>query len=130
MFLLEAVLGRANPYIGVFTYMVYPGLLVLGLLLIPMGALLERRRRVRGGVLPPYPRIDLNEPRTRGIFSFVVGATVLILALISTVSYRAYQFTDSVMFCGQLCHSVMSPGPVRQISSSYSYPGRKSPSRA
>ena len=24
-------------------------------------------------------------------------------------SYRAYQFTDSVRFCGQLCHTVMKP---------------------
>ncbi|MEE9568213.1 MAG: NapC/NirT family cytochrome c [Candidatus Binatia bacterium] len=109
MFLIEAILGKANPYIGIFTYMIYPGLLVMGLLLIPLGMLMERRHRVRGGELPPYPRIDLNEPRTRGIFLFVIGGAVLILALISTVSYRAYQFTDSVMFCGQLCHSVMSP---------------------
>lgn len=109
MFLIEAILGKANPYIGVFTYMVYPGLLLLGLLLIPVGALLERRRRVLGGELPPYPQIDLNDPRTRGIFFFIVSSTVLILGLISTVSYRAYQFTDSVGFCGELCHSVMKP---------------------
>lgn len=53
MFLIEAILGKANPYIGVFTYMVYPGLLLLGLLLIPVGALLERRRRVLGGGASP-----------------------------------------------------------------------------
>ncbi|MBI4454387.1 MAG: cytochrome c3 family protein [Acidobacteria bacterium] len=109
MFLIEAILGKANPYIGVFTYMIYPALLILGLLLIPVGALLERRRRVLEGALPLFPRIDLNEGRTRGIFFSIVAVTVLILALISTVSYRAYQFTDSVIFCGQLCHSVMNP---------------------
>jgi len=109
MLLIEAILAKTNPYIGVFTYMVYPGLLVLGLLLISVGALLERRRRVGGGELPPFPRIDLNNPKTRGIFLFLTGTTVLILVLISTVSYRAYQFTDSVGFCGELCHSVMKP---------------------
>ncbi|MBI2091139.1 MAG: cytochrome c3 family protein [Deltaproteobacteria bacterium] len=109
MFLIEAILGKANPYIGVFTYMVYPGLLILGLLLIPIGAALERRRRVRVGELPPYPRLDLNNPKTRAIFLFVVGSSVILLGLISTVSYRAYQFTDSVGFCGELCHSVMKP---------------------
>jgi hypothetical protein len=120
MFLLEAILGKANPYIGIFTYMIYPGLLVMGLLLIPLGMLMERRRRVRKGELPPYPRIDLNEPRTRGIFFIVIGAAVLILALISTVSYRAYQFTDSVTFCGQLCHSVMRPEYVAYQASPHS----------
>ena len=109
MFLIEAILGKSNPYIGVFTYMVYPGLLLLGLLLIPVGAYLERRRRVRFGELPPYPQIDLNNPRTRTIFLFIIASTVVLLGLISTVSYRAYQFTDSVAFCGELCHSVMKP---------------------
>ena len=109
MFLIEAILGKANPYIGVFTYMVYPAFLVLGLLLIPVGALMERRRRVRRGELPPHPRIDLNNPRTRALFVFVAVSTVFILGLISTVSYRAHQFTDSNGFCGELCHSVMEP---------------------
>lgn len=109
MLLIEAILGKANPYIGVFTYMVYPGLLLLGLLFVPLGMLLERRRRARGGEVPAYPRIDLNEPRTRGLFLSLAGIGVLILALISTISYRAYQFTDSVLFCGALCHSVMNP---------------------
>ena len=40
MFLIEAFLGKTNPYIGVFTYLIYPALLVLGLVLIPAGALL------------------------------------------------------------------------------------------
>ena len=109
MFLIEAILGKANPYIGVFTYMVYPGLLLLGLLFIPLGAYLERRRRVKFGDLPPYPDIDLNHPRTRAIFLFVIASSVVLLGLISTVSYRAYHFTDSVTFCGELCHSVMNP---------------------
>lgn len=109
MFLIEAILGKANPYIGVFTYMVYPGLLIVGLLLIPIGAALERRRRVREGALPPYPRLDLNDAKTRAIFLFVIASSVILLGLISTVSYRAYQFTDSVGFCGELCHSVMNP---------------------
>jgi len=109
MFLIEAMLGKSNPYIGVFTYMVYPGLLFFGVFLIPIGAVLERRRRVKTGELPPYPRIDLNQPRTRALFFFIIASSVLLLGLISTVSYRAYHFTDSVTFCGELCHSVMNP---------------------
>ena len=109
MFLIEAILGKSNPYLGVFTYMVYPALLLFGLLLMPAGAYLERRRRVKFGELPPYPQIDLNDSRTRAIFFFIIASAVVLLGLISTVSYRAYQFTDSVAFCGELCHSVMNP---------------------
>jgi hypothetical protein len=67
-----AILGKANPYIGIFIYIIYPGLLLFGVFLIPVGALVERWRRVKGGDLPPYPRIDLNNPKTRGILFLVV----------------------------------------------------------
>jgi NapC/NirT cytochrome c family, N-terminal region len=109
LLVIEATLGRANPYLGIFTYMIYPGLLLLGLFLIPIGALLERRRRIKGGGLPAYPIIDLNNPSTRAMLFFVVVSAVVLIGLISTVSYQAYHFTESVAFCGELCHSVMEP---------------------
>lgn len=109
LFLIEAIAGRSNPYLGIFTYMIYPGLLMAGLLLIPAGVYLERRRRFRGGELPRYPVIDLNNVRSREIFLFVVVSSIFIMGLISTVSYQAYHFTESVTFCGELCHSVMKP---------------------
>jgi len=35
--------------------------------------------------------------------------SVILLFLSSYGGYRAYQYTDSVTFCGQLCHKVMKP---------------------
>jgi nitrate/TMAO reductase-like tetraheme cytochrome c subunit len=109
LFLIEAITGRSNPYIGIFTYIVYPVLLLLGIFLVPVGVLLERRRRVRRADVSPYAVIDLNNPKTRGMFLFVVVASIFLMGLISTVSYQAYHFTESVAFCGELCHSVMEP---------------------
>jgi hypothetical protein len=109
MLMIEAIVGRSNPYTGLFVYMVYPALLILGLILIPVGALLDRKRRVRGGETTPFPRIDLNDPKTRGIFLILTAAGFLFMVLISTVSYQAYHFSESVAFCGELCHSVMKP---------------------
>jgi hypothetical protein len=106
---IEAIMGRANPYLGIFIYMIYPGLFLLGVFLIPIGALLERWRRVKGGDLPPYPRIDLNEPKTRGLFFFVVVSSLVLIGVVSTLSYQAYHFTESVTFCGELCHTPMEP---------------------
>lgn len=109
LLVIEAIIGRANPYIGIFIYMIYPGVLLLGIFLVPIGSLLERWRRVKGGALPPYPRIDLNDPKMRTLFLFIVVSGIFLMGLISTVSYQAYHFTESVAFCGELCHSVMEP---------------------
>lgn len=109
LFLIEAITGRSNPYLGIFTYMVYPALLVVGLILVPAGIFLERRRRVRVGDVPRYAVIDLNNGRTRGIFLFVMVSSIFIMGLVAAVSYQAYHFTESVTFCGEVCHSVMEP---------------------
>jgi nitrate/TMAO reductase-like tetraheme cytochrome c subunit len=91
--------------------MVLPALLIFGLLLIPIGMWLERRRRARmlPGQIPRFPRIDLNNRAQRSAFAFFITFTALFITLSAVGSYRAYQFTDSVQFCGQLCHTVMDP---------------------
>ncbi len=53
--------------------------------------------------------IDLNNAKTRGLMVFIVVSSIFLMGLISTVSYQAYHFTESVTFCGELCHSVMEP---------------------
>jgi hypothetical protein len=100
-----------NPYVGILTYVVAPGFLIAGLLLIAIGAWWERRRRrkLKPGAIPAFPRIDLNVPRQRHAFVAVVIVTVVFLLSTALGSYRTYQFTESVTFCGQTCHSVMTP---------------------
>jgi hypothetical protein len=39
--------GRYNPYVGIFTYILFPSVMGFGLLLIPVGMLWGRRRRRR-----------------------------------------------------------------------------------
>ncbi len=103
--------GFRNPYQGILTYVVAPGFLLLGVALMLIGVLLERRRRQRAkpGEFPPFPRIDFNVPRHRTTFIAVTSGTFLLLLLSAIGSYRAYEFTESVMFCGDTCHQVMSP---------------------
>ena len=71
---------------------------------------IERRRRLRAvGAPPHFAKLDLNNPAQRSTVAFVLSF-VVIFALVSAVgSYKAYEFTDSVSFCGQLCHTVMHP---------------------
>ncbi|HWR16550.1 MAG TPA: NapC/NirT family cytochrome c [Terriglobales bacterium] len=108
---LDFMAQSPSPYIGIFAYMLMPGLMIFGLLLIPVGMLIERsRRRKRApSVIPKFPRIDLNNPKQRASFAAVVTFSVVFIAISAAGSYRAYEFTDSVQFCGQLCHEVMKP---------------------
>src|SRR5215813_8820300 len=108
--LLDLFSHQPAPYLGILAYMVAPAIMVIGLLAIPVGIVIERRRRYKHrGDVSKYGRLDLNNPAQRSAVAFVL-AFVVIFALMSAVgSYKAYEFTDSVSFCGQLCHSVMHP---------------------
>ena len=110
LFFLDSFSHVSSPYVGILAYMVAPAFLVLGLLLIPIGIVIERRRRHHAiGDVSKYGHLDLNNPAQRSTVAFVLSF-VVIFALMSAVgSYKAYEFTDSVQFCGQLCHSVMHP---------------------
>ena len=103
--------GMSSPYIGILTYLVGPALTLFGLVLIPFGMWLKSRSLKQGKAEehPHWPRIDFNEARTRrGAALLAVGMAIYVVA--STVgSFEAYRYTDSVPFCGKLCHTVMEP---------------------
>ena len=111
LFLVDMVSTQASPYIGILAYMIMPGLLILGLVLMVVGMMVERRRRARG--LPdatPLPRIDLNNPAQRSSVAFVLKASSRDFRVCSArLAASIRQYTDSVQFCGQLCHTVMHP---------------------
>jgi nitrate/TMAO reductase-like tetraheme cytochrome c subunit len=105
--LLDQIATKASPYIGILAYMVSPAFLVFGLFLMLVGVLLERRKKVAPTAF--YPRIDLNDPAQRGaVISFMTFLVVFVMVSVAG-SYKAYEYTESVQFCGQLCHTVMSP---------------------
>ncbi len=101
--------GSTNPYLGILVDLLLPGLFVLGLLLIPLGMWLHRRRVQAAGNLPTeYPQINLSDPFFRRGVEFVVAATLVNFVLVGTASYRGVAYMDSPGFCGQACH-VMYP---------------------
>jgi hypothetical protein len=112
LFLASLAGYEGNPYVGMVTYVVFPSLLIVGLLLIPAGAVLERRRLLRlaasGGVEPPLPVIDLNSPRTRRVGLAFLALTSVNLLLLGAATYKGLEVMDSPEFCGS-CHSVMDP---------------------
>jgi hypothetical protein len=105
LFLLPMHLsGHANnPYLGLFAFIVLPMIFFSGLLLIPIGAALDRRRLAKGVAVAPDPKAVW---RRAGIFFAVMTLANLVIG--SQLSYRAVAHMETVQFCGQTCH-VMKP---------------------
>ncbi|HEY0723385.1 MAG TPA: hypothetical protein VGD41_05280 [Pyrinomonadaceae bacterium] len=111
LFLIELTQTSNNPYLGIITYVVLPAFLLFGLVVIFIGMLIERRRRRRSpdSEIPPFPRIDLNEPKQRRFAIVILTLSFIFVCASAFGSYRAYEYTESVEFCGQACHTVMKP---------------------
>jgi nitrate/TMAO reductase-like tetraheme cytochrome c subunit len=110
LFLL-ALGSSPNPYVGILLYLAFPTIALVGLLLIPLGMVAERRRRRKMAPeeIPRHLRIDLNVPATRHALLGAAGLALVFVVGGATASYHAYQFTDTVTFCGLTCHTVMKP---------------------
>ena len=108
---VEIITGVESPYLGILVYFIFPAMLVLGLLLVPVGAyrVRKRRRLAKPEVIPPYPDLDLNDRRKRNMFVFFIVGTVIFVLIISVAALKGYNFTESPEFCGKLCHTVMAP---------------------
>ena len=114
MLLLEFLGGdRAghNPYTAIFTYILFPSVMGLGLTVALLGMLWERRRRrrMKPDEIGRYPVIDLNDPRRRRTFVTFLLLSFIFLFMSAFGSYRAFEHTESVQFCGETCHTVMKP---------------------
>jgi hypothetical protein len=111
VFLADVLGVHTNPYLGIVWFLALPGLFVIGLVLIPLGAWVERRRRAAGK--PPsavrWPQIDLNDSAERSTAIIVFGLTMANIVIVSLGAYRGVEYMDSVQFCGQVCHTAMQP---------------------
>lgn len=112
---LEVVGIITSPYLGIVAFLILPSFFVVGLLLIPIGALWQRRMERKHGVSAAQddaftlPRIDFNNPRTQRIALMVLLLTFANLFIIGATSYKSVVYMDSVEFCGEVCHTVMKP---------------------
>lgn len=109
---VEVITGVENPYLGILTYFIFPGMLIFGLLLIPLGMYRERekrRRTVATEEIPKFPRIDLNDPHKRNMLIFFVLSSIIFVIIVMVATIKGYEFTESPVFCGELCHVAMEP---------------------
>jgi len=112
LFTMEQVGFEGGPYLGILTYLILPMIFVVGLILIPIGAVLWRRKMNRmpgGDDTPLLPIFDLNVPNTRRWLLIFLGATMVNIIILASATYKGVEVMESVEFCGLACHSVMEP---------------------
>ncbi len=93
------------PYGGILMFLGLPALFFLGLALIPLGMWLRRKRGVPVSPLP----LDWRNAEFRRLIFFIGVTTIVNLVIAGQLSYGAVSYMDSVTFCGQTCHTVMTP---------------------
>jgi len=116
LFTLVGILfENTSSYLGLFTFVILPVFLIIGLILIPIGMMIEvkrRKKRELAFIAKGWPIIDLNISRYRNaIMIFGIG-TAFFIFLTALGSYEAFHYTESVEFCGTVCHEVMKPEHV------------------
>ena len=93
----------SNPYIGLLTFIAIPIVFFAGLILIPIGIALGRRKAA-AALSPPVDRRAAW--RRAGMFFTIMTMANLVIG--SQLTYRAVEHMETNQFCGQSCH-VMKP---------------------
>jgi nitrate/TMAO reductase-like tetraheme cytochrome c subunit len=107
-------------YTGIISYLILPAIFVVGLVLIPIGLRLSRKRYEKGGQPTAFPVLNFNDPRLRSVGLLVVVLTVVNLMIVSTATFKGVQVMDTNAFCGETCHSVMQPEAVAHQTTTHS----------
>ncbi|MBI9071532.1 MAG: NapC/NirT family cytochrome c [Melioribacteraceae bacterium] len=118
LFAISILIEQQSSYLGLIIFILLPSFLVLGLILIPVGMLISRKRRPRSEEFK-LPYVDLNNTRHRNAFIIFSVGTVIFLFLSAIGSYEAFHYSESVEFCGTICHTVMEPEYVAYQNSAH-----------
>ena len=98
-----------NPYTLIITLVLFPLGMVLGLLLVPLAAIMKKRKIFSETLTREGFIIDLGCESHRKIVLLVLVLTVVNVVFFATVAYKGYEFMDTPAFCGTVCHTVMAP---------------------
>lgn len=111
LYVYDLASPHTSPYFGIINYIILPVGVILGLILIPIGMIRERKRRADGKepALPTKFSIDFSNTRHRNAFFGFLIVTAIFLIGTAIGSYQAYHYTETVEFCGQVCHTIMEP---------------------
>jgi hypothetical protein len=99
-----------NPYAGLVLFVAIPAVFIAGLLLIPLGlSLLRRKQRRDPNVVVEWPVVDLRKPTVRRMAFLIVVLTAVNVVIVLLAGYGSLHWMESPSFCGQVCHTPMQP---------------------
>ena len=109
--LVAALIGLFdNPYAGLVVFVAVPAVFVLGLLCIPLGMWLQRRKLARNpDTVDDWPVFDFRVPSVRRMAVILGAAAALCVAIALVAGYGSLHWMESPTFCGQACHTPMQP---------------------
>jgi nitrate/TMAO reductase-like tetraheme cytochrome c subunit len=112
---------EGGNYLGLFTFIILPVFLIIGLIMIPAGTLRktrrDRKRQVQREV--KFPIVNLNDPGQRMVVGIFLIGSVIFLMFTALGSFEVFHYTESNEFCGTTCHSVMEPEYVTYHGSAH-----------
>ena len=98
-----------NPYAGLVAFVVLPLFLIVGLLCIPAGVWLARRRRAPGWSSEDWPVLDFRVARVRRATLLIAALTIVNVVIVLLGAYGGLHAMESPKFCGAVCHTPMEP---------------------
>lgn len=102
-----------NAYIGLVTYLLFPFIFIIGLLIIPFAwyKYCKKRQMSTRELLNERFAPHETAPRVIGsrVFATIAFFTIVNILFISLAGFRTLAFMDSPRFCGTACHKVMNP---------------------
>lgn len=122
LFSVTSIFGSGASYLGIVIYIVLPAFMVVGLLLIPIGMLIKKKKEKQPEE-EKFPIINLNDVKHRNAFAIFVFGTIIFLFISAVGSYEAFHYSESVEFCGTTCHTVMKPEYVAYQNSPHARVG-------
>ena len=102
-----------NSYAGLISYMLFPALFIIGLILVPIGW--RRFKKVSNISTADLlarqfgDENNLSDFAGSRLFQTIGILTIINILFLSVISIRMLSFMDEAEFCGTACHSVMSP---------------------
>ena len=101
----------SNPYAGLVVFVAIPAVFVVGLLLIPLGMRLQKRKLARdpNAAADDWPVFDFRRARVRRTALLITALTAVNIVIILLAGYGSLHWMESPAFCGQACHTPMQP---------------------
>lgn len=111
LFVIDLFVGNGNAYLGILTYIASPAFCILGSGIMLIGWVFYRHQveHCKTDRADLTFSLNLSNSADRRKLLLFSGGTFGFLMLSAIGSYKTYHVTESVEFCGLVCHDVMEP---------------------